>query len=123
MNTTQQTTDKQWSPWTPQELAKRCKAAVEQYKKIPGIMKSGPAYMEMVSDYIDAVANAERDGKHLVWHGTQMNTEVYYAMDIVPCFNEMYSVVFSMVGGPVRELYDLSASGNASKTRCTYHRK
>jgi hypothetical protein len=78
-------------------------------------MKSGPVYLQMVSDYFDAVANAERDGKHLVWHGTQMPTELFYAMDMAPLFNE----VFSMMGGPVRELYDLSASGNASKTRCT----
>jgi hypothetical protein len=77
----------------------------------------------MAVDYMEAIANAERDCKHLVWHGTQMNTEVYYAMDIVPVFNEMYSVLFSMMAGPVRELCDLSAFGNASKTRCTHLRK
>jgi hypothetical protein len=60
-------------------------------------------------------------GKQTVlgWHGTQMNTELFYAMDMVPLFNE----VFSMMSGPVRELYDLSASGSASKTRCTDLRK
>jgi hypothetical protein len=31
-------------PGIPLELAKRVKASVEQYKKIPGILKSGPAY-------------------------------------------------------------------------------
>ncbi len=38
-------------------------------------------------------------------------------------FNELYSVVMTMMGGLVHELYDLSASGNASKTRCTDLRK
>jgi benzoyl-CoA reductase/2-hydroxyglutaryl-CoA dehydratase subunit BcrC/BadD/HgdB len=122
MSTTKQTTDKLWGPWTPQELAKRVKAGVKEYKKIPGIMKSGPAYLQMVCDYIDAVANAERDGKHLVWHGTQMNTEVYYAMDIVPCFNEMYSVVFSMMGGPIREIYDLSVAHGLPSEVCAFNR-
>jgi 2-keto-3-deoxy-6-phosphogluconate aldolase len=63
-------TTKHWAPWTPQELAKGVRAGVEQYKKIPGIMNSGPAYLQMASDYIQAVANAERDGTHLVWHLT-----------------------------------------------------
>jgi hypothetical protein len=39
--------------------------------------------------------------------------------DMAPLFNE----VCSMMGGPVRERYDLSASGNAPKTRCTDLRK
>ncbi len=52
-----------WAPWTPQELAKRVKAGVEPYKKIPGIMKSGPAYLQLVADYVEAVVNAKRDGK------------------------------------------------------------
>ena len=92
------TKTKDWAQWSPQELAKKVNAAVEQYKKIPGIMKSGPAYLQMAADYIDAIANAERDGKPIAWHGTQMHTEVYYAMDMVPRFNELYSVVLSMMG-------------------------
>jgi len=39
-----------------------------------------------------------RDGKLLVVHGTQMSTELSYASDMAPLFNE----VFSMMGGPVR---------------------
>jgi hypothetical protein len=60
-------------------------------------------------------------GKQTVlgWHGTQMNTELFSPMDMTTLFNEG----FSMMRGPVRELYDLSASGNASKTRCTDLRK
>jgi benzoyl-CoA reductase/2-hydroxyglutaryl-CoA dehydratase subunit BcrC/BadD/HgdB len=115
-------TTEQWAPWTPQELANRVKVGVEQYKKIPGIMKSGPAYLQMAADYIESIANADRYGKHLMWHGTQMNTEVYYAMDIVPVFNEMYSVVFSMMGGPVKELFDLSAADGLPTELCAFNR-
>jgi len=122
MSTPTQTTDEHWAPWTPQELAKKVRAAVEQYKKIPGIMKSGPAYLEMAADYMEAIANADRDGKHLVWHGTQMNTEVYYAMDIVPVFNEMYSVLFSMMGGPVNEIFDLSAANGLPTELCAFNK-
>jgi hypothetical protein len=62
---------------------------------------------------------AKKDGKLVVVHGTQMPTEIFYAMDMASFFNE----VFSMMGGPVRELYDPSAPGNASSTRCTDLRK
>jgi benzoyl-CoA reductase/2-hydroxyglutaryl-CoA dehydratase subunit BcrC/BadD/HgdB len=116
------TATEQWAAWTPQELAKKVRAGVEAYKKIPGMMKSGPAYLQMAADYIEAIANAERDGKHLVWHGTQMNTEVYYAMDIVPVFNEMYSVLFSMMGGPVKDIFDLSAANGLPTELCAFNK-
>ena len=38
----------------------------------------------------------------MVVHGTQMPTEIFYAMDIVPLFNELYSVVLTMMGAPVK---------------------
>jgi rhodanese-related sulfurtransferase len=37
--------------------------AVEGLKKKPGLMKAGVGYLQLVSDYVDAVANAKRDGK------------------------------------------------------------
>jgi hypothetical protein len=82
-------------------------------------MKPGPGYLQLAADYVEVIVNAKQDGKQIVFHGTQIPTEPFFAMDTAPRFNE----VFSMMGGPVRELYDLSASGNASKTRCTYLRK
>jgi len=112
----------QWAPWTPLELAKKVKAGVEQYKKMPGLMKSGVTYLQMAADYIEAIAIADRDRKHLVWHGTQMNTEVYYSMDIVPVFNEMYSVLFSMMGGPVKGIFDLSAANGLPTELCAFNK-
>ncbi|HEX8713088.1 MAG TPA: hypothetical protein VF730_14510, partial [Terracidiphilus sp.] len=46
-----------------------------------------------------------KNGKLVVMHGTQMPTEIFYAMDMVPVFNELYSVVLSMMGAPTHELY------------------
>jgi hypothetical protein len=43
---------------------------------------------------------AKKDGKLVVVHGTQMPTEIFYAMDMAPLFNE----VFSMMGGPCTDL-------------------
>src|SRR5512136_842748 len=94
---------------TVEELAGRLHMAVEGLKKKPGLMKGGVGYLKLVSDYIDAVVNAKRDGKLVVIHGTQMPTEIFYAMDMVPLFNELYSVVLTMMGGPIHELYELSA--------------
>src|SRR5512136_3397739 len=94
---------------TVEELAGRLHMAVEGLKKKPGLMRSGVGYLQLVSDYIDAVVNAKRDGKLVVIHGTQMPTEIFYAMDMVPLFNELYSCVLSMMGGPIHELYELSA--------------
>jgi hypothetical protein len=45
MSTAKQTTD--WAPWTPQELAKRVEAGVEQYKKI----KSSPNNEEKTDEH------------------------------------------------------------------------
>ena len=99
------------------DLAGRLHKAVEGLKKKPGLMKSGVGYLQLVADYIDAVVNAKRDGKLVVVHGTQMPTEIFYAMDMVPLFNELYSVVLTMMGAPVKELYDLSAANGLPTDR------
>jgi benzoyl-CoA reductase/2-hydroxyglutaryl-CoA dehydratase subunit BcrC/BadD/HgdB len=104
------------------ELAGRLHMAVEGLKKKPGLMKSGVGYLQLVADYIDAVVNAKKDGKLVVIHGTQMPTEIFYAMDIVPLFNELYSVVLTMMGAPVRELYDLSAANGLPTEICAFNK-
>src|SRR5512139_2563320 len=103
-------------------LLARLQMAVEGLKKKPGLMKSGVGYLQLVTDYVEAVVNAKKDGKLVVVHGTQMPTEIFYAMDIVPLFNELYSVVLSMMGAPPRELYDLSAANGLPATICAFNR-
>jgi hypothetical protein len=83
------------------ELAGRLHMAVEGLKKKPGLMKSGVGYLQPVADYIDAAVNAKKDGKLVVIHGTQMPTEIFYAMDMVPLFNELYSVVLRNISASV----------------------
>src|SRR5512136_1581400 len=94
---------------TVTELAGRLHMAVEGLKKQPGLMRGGVGYLKLVEDYVQAVADAPKNGKLVVVHGTQMPTEIFYAMDMVPLFNELYSCVLSMMGGPIHELYELSA--------------
>src|SRR5512136_379692 len=103
-------------------LLGRLKMAVEGLKKKPGLMKSGVGYLQLVADYVEAVVNAKRDGKLVVIHGTQMPTEIFYAMDIVPLFNELYSVVLTMMGAPPHVLYDLSAENGLPSTICAFNR-
>jgi benzoyl-CoA reductase/2-hydroxyglutaryl-CoA dehydratase subunit BcrC/BadD/HgdB len=103
-------------------LLGRLKAAVEGLKKKPGLMKSGVGYLQVVTDYVEAVVNAKRDGKLVVVHGTQMPTEIFYAMDMVPLFNELYSVVLTMMGAPVRELYDRSAANGLPTEMCAFNK-
>jgi len=91
---------------TVTDLAGRLHMAVEGLKKKPGLMKSGVGYLKLVEDYVQAIADAPKDGKLVVLHGTQMPTEIFYAMDIVPLFNELYSVVLTMMGAPPHVLYD-----------------
>src|SRR5512137_900438 len=120
MSTTKQTNTTKFMD-APTLLA-RLKMAVEGLKKKPGLMKAGVGYLQLVSDYVDAVANAKRDGKLVVIHGTQMPTEIFYAMDIVPLFNELYSVVLTMMGAPVKELYDLSAASGLPTEICAFNK-
>ena len=103
-------------------LLGRLKMAVEGLKKKPGLMKSGVGYLQLVADYVEAVVNAKQDGKLVVIHGTQMPTEIFYAMDIVPLFNELYSVVLTMMGAPVHELYDLSAANGLPTEMCAFNK-
>jgi benzoyl-CoA reductase/2-hydroxyglutaryl-CoA dehydratase subunit BcrC/BadD/HgdB len=107
---------------TVTDLAARLHMAVGGLKKKPGLMRSGVGYLQLVSDYIDAVASAPKDGKLVVIHGTQMPTEIFYAMDIVPLFNELYSVVLTMMGAPVRALYDLSAANGLPTEMCAFNK-
>ena len=95
MSTTKQTSEQMKTTkfMDAPALLGRLKAAVEGLKKKPGLMKSGVGYLQVVTDYVEAVVNAKRDGKLVVIHGTQMPTEIFYAMDIVPLFNELYSVL------------------------------
>jgi benzoyl-CoA reductase/2-hydroxyglutaryl-CoA dehydratase subunit BcrC/BadD/HgdB len=104
------------------ELLGRLKKAVEGLKKKPGLMKAGVGYLQLVTDYVEAVVNAKKDGKLVVIHGTQMPTEIFYAMDIVPLFNELYSVVLTMMGAPVKELYDLSAANGLPTEICAFNK-
>jgi benzoyl-CoA reductase/2-hydroxyglutaryl-CoA dehydratase subunit BcrC/BadD/HgdB len=106
----------------PEELSQRLHAAVEAVGRKPGLMRSGVAYLKMVSDYVDAVVNARRDGKLVVIHGTQMPTEIFYAMDVVPMFNELYSVVMTMMGGSVKDLYDVSAANGLPSEVCAFNK-
>jgi benzoyl-CoA reductase/2-hydroxyglutaryl-CoA dehydratase subunit BcrC/BadD/HgdB len=107
---------------TVEDLAGRLHKAVEGLKKTPGLMKGGVGYLQLVADYIDAVVTAKRDGKLVVIHGTQMPTEIFYAMDMVPLFNELYSVVLTMMGAPVKELYDLSAANGLPTEICAFNK-
>lgn len=107
---------------TAQEVGGRMHMAIEGLRKKPDFMRGGVGYMELVSDYVDAVVNAKRDGKLVVVHGTQMPTEIFYAMDLVPLFNELYSVVYSMMGGSVRGLYDVSAANGLPTEICAFNK-
>jgi benzoyl-CoA reductase/2-hydroxyglutaryl-CoA dehydratase subunit BcrC/BadD/HgdB len=107
---------------TAPDVGGRMHKAVEGLSKKPNFMRGGVGYMKLVSDYVDAVVNAKRDGKKVVVHGTQMPTEIFYAMDIVPLFNELYSVVYSMMGGNVRGLYDLSAENGLPSEICAFNK-
>src|SRR5512139_416186 len=107
---------------TVEDLAGRLHKAVEGLKKQPGLMRGGVGYLQLVADYIDAVVTAKRDGKLVVIHGTQMPTEIFYAMDMVPLFNELYSVVLTMMGAPVKELYDLSAANGLPTEICAFNK-
>lgn len=107
---------------TVEQLGGRLHMAVEGLKKKPGFMKAGVGYLQLVSDYVDAVINAPKDGKLVVMHGTQMPTEIFYAMDMVPIFNELYSVVLSMMGGSTHKLYNLSAENGLPADICAFNR-
>lgn len=85
---------------TVEKLAGRLHMAFEGLKKKPGLMRSGVGDLQLVADYIDAVADAPKNGKLAVIHGTQMPTEIFCAMDMVPVFNELNSVVLTMMGAP-----------------------
>ena len=74
---------------TAEQVGGRMHVAIEGLRKKSDFMRGGVGYMELVSDYVDAVVNAKRDGKLVVVHGTQMPTEIFYAMDLVPLFNEL----------------------------------
>lgn len=103
-------------------LLARLKMTVEGLKKKPGLMKSGVGYLQLVTDYVEAMVNAKKDGKLVVIHGTQMPTEIFYAMDIVPLFNELYSVVLTMMGAPVKDLYNLSANNGLPTEICAFNK-
>jgi benzoyl-CoA reductase/2-hydroxyglutaryl-CoA dehydratase subunit BcrC/BadD/HgdB len=107
---------------TAADVGARIHMAIEGLRKRQDLMKGGVGYLELVSDYVDAVVNARRDGKLVVVHGTQMPTEIFYAMDMVPLFNELYSVVYSMMGGAVRDLYDTSAANGLPTEICAFNR-
>jgi benzoyl-CoA reductase/2-hydroxyglutaryl-CoA dehydratase subunit BcrC/BadD/HgdB len=107
---------------TAADVGARMHVAVEGLKKKPNFMKAGVGYMELVADYVDAVVNAKRDGKLVVVHGTQMPTEIFYAMDIVPLFNELYSVVYSMMGGAGSDVYDVSAASGLPTEICAFNK-
>jgi len=106
----------------PPTLVARVKMGVEGLKKKPGLMRAGVGYLQLVADYLEAAVNAKKDGKLLVFHGTQIPTEILYAMDMVPLFNELYSVVLTMMGQPIGELYDLSAANGLPTEICAFNR-
>jgi benzoyl-CoA reductase/2-hydroxyglutaryl-CoA dehydratase subunit BcrC/BadD/HgdB len=106
------------------DIVVRIREVVEMQKKIPGLMKSGPAQMELVAGYLENAARAKEEGRLVVVHGTQMPIEIFYAMDISPLFNELYSVIVSMmIPGGIEPFFVIAdEQGTLSKNCCSFAR-
>jgi hypothetical protein len=57
-------------------------------------MKSGPGYLQPGADYMEAIVSAKQDGKQIVFHGTQMPTDLFFGMDMALLFNEVFSTAW-----------------------------
>jgi hypothetical protein len=62
-------------------------------QKKPGLMKSTAGFFDMLSTYVDRIANAKDEGKLVATHGTQQPLEIFEAMDIRGVFNEFWGGV------------------------------
>jgi benzoyl-CoA reductase/2-hydroxyglutaryl-CoA dehydratase subunit BcrC/BadD/HgdB len=83
---------------TIEELTERLKRAKAAAEKNPALMKSTPGFFQMVSTYVERIANAKEEGCWVATHGTQQPLEIYEAMNIRGCFNEFWGGISDLSG-------------------------
>jgi benzoyl-CoA reductase/2-hydroxyglutaryl-CoA dehydratase subunit BcrC/BadD/HgdB len=97
--------------------------AKEGVKKKSGLMKSTPAYLDMVATYVDRIANAKEEGKLVATHGTQQPLEILEAMDVRGVFNEFWGGVGDLIRlESVPQALAVSASIGTPGEVCSFFR-
>jgi benzoyl-CoA reductase/2-hydroxyglutaryl-CoA dehydratase subunit BcrC/BadD/HgdB len=106
-----------------EEILEGLKKAKEGIKKQPGLMKSIVGYLDVVSTYVERIANAKDEGKWVASHGTQQPLEILEAMDVRGVFNEFWGVVSDIVNlDSVPEALSVSASTGTPTEVCSFFR-
>jgi benzoyl-CoA reductase/2-hydroxyglutaryl-CoA dehydratase subunit BcrC/BadD/HgdB len=106
-----------------EEIIGALKKAKEGVKKQPGLMKSTFGYLDVVSTYVERIANAKDEGKWVASHGTQQPLEILEAMDVRGVFNEFWGVVSDIVRlESVPEALSVSASTGTPLEVCSFFR-
>jgi benzoyl-CoA reductase/2-hydroxyglutaryl-CoA dehydratase subunit BcrC/BadD/HgdB len=108
---------------TIQDFQEGLKKAKEGIKKQPGLMKSSAGFFDMLSTYVDRIANAHDEGKLVATHGTQQPLEILEAMDIRGVFNEFWGGVGDMIRlESVPQALAVSASTGTPGEVCSFFR-
>ena len=63
--------------------------SLHQHRIAKPLNKSDELYYEMLVNYYHNIRDAKAQGKTLVYHTAQLPTEIFYAMDLVPCLIDM----------------------------------
>jgi benzoyl-CoA reductase/2-hydroxyglutaryl-CoA dehydratase subunit BcrC/BadD/HgdB len=106
-----------------EEIIGALRKAKEGVKKQPGLMKSTFGYLDVVSTYVERIANAKDEGKWVASHGTQQPLEILEAMDVRGVFNEFWGVVSDIVRlESVPEALSVSASTGTPGEVCSFFR-
>jgi benzoyl-CoA reductase/2-hydroxyglutaryl-CoA dehydratase subunit BcrC/BadD/HgdB len=106
-----------------EDIIEALKKAKEGVKKQPGLMKSTFGYLDVVSTYVERIANAKDEGKWVASHGTQQPLEILEAMDVRGVFNEFWGVVSDIVRlESVPQAMSVSASTGTPGEVCSFFR-
>jgi benzoyl-CoA reductase/2-hydroxyglutaryl-CoA dehydratase subunit BcrC/BadD/HgdB len=108
---------------TIKDFQEGLKKGKEGIQKKPGLMKSSAGFFDMLSTYVDRIANAKDEGKLVATHGTQQPLEIFEAMDIRGVFNEFWGGVGDMIRlESVPQALAVSASTGTPGEVCSFFR-
>jgi len=102
-----------------EEFIQLLKATREGYKDHP--FKSIGPYLDLVIDYFQRAEQAAQEGKPLVAHLVMCPIEIFYALDLVPFFVEVF-VLFNTFFRDVQDFLEIAAGFGLPAEVCSAHR-
>ncbi len=79
-------------------------SVADHYKRGSRVVSDG-MYYELLHQYYSRILTAKEEGKYLACHNSQIPSEIFYAMDIIPVFLEGSSVIMTVLQKNYEEVF------------------